>query len=60
MVWKESKELGVGKARSKSGKIMVVANYGNYQFYASKYEAASFLLKKEHDLRDHGYVPEGT
>ena len=31
MVWKESKELGVGRARSKSGKIMVVANYGNYE-----------------------------
>ncbi|XP_043220693.1 protein PRY1-like [Amphibalanus amphitrite] len=33
VVWKESKELGVGKARSKSGKIMVVANYdpaGNF------------------------------
>jgi len=33
VIWKTSKELGVGKARSKSGKIMVVANYdpaGNF------------------------------
>ncbi|XP_037079765.1 DNA topoisomerase 1-like isoform X2 [Pollicipes pollicipes] len=33
VIWKDSKELGIGKARSKSGKIMVVANYdpaGNF------------------------------
>ena len=27
MIWKESEELGVGRAKSKSGKIIVVANY---------------------------------
>lgn len=27
VIWKESKQLGVGKARSKSGKILVVCNY---------------------------------
>ena len=34
VVWKSSKELGVGKATSRSGRIYVVANYyppGNYQ-----------------------------
>jgi Cysteine-rich secretory protein family len=34
VVWKSSKELGVGKAKSRSGRIYVVANYyppGNYQ-----------------------------
>lgn len=27
VVWKGSREIGVGKARSKDGKILVVANY---------------------------------
>lgn len=33
IVWKETKELGIGSAKSKSGKLYVVANYyppGNY------------------------------
>ena len=33
VVWKNSKNLGIAKARSSSGKIIVVANYepaGNY------------------------------
>ena len=33
VVWKDSKHLGVGKARSSNGKIIVVANYdppGNF------------------------------
>lgn len=27
MVWQKSREFGVGKARSRSGKIIVVAHY---------------------------------
>ena len=33
MIWKESKELGMGMARSKNGRTLIVANYhprGNY------------------------------
>lgn len=33
MIWKESKELGMGFARSKNGRTIIVANYhprGNY------------------------------
>ncbi|KAL1117015.1 hypothetical protein AAG570_004343 [Ranatra chinensis] len=27
MIWRESKEVGVGRAKSRSGKVMIVANY---------------------------------
>jgi hypothetical protein len=33
MIWKDSQELGMGLARSKNGRVIVVANYnprGNY------------------------------
>ena len=33
MIWKNSKEVGIGKARDQNGKVIVVANYsppGNY------------------------------
>lgn len=39
IIWKDTKELGVGSAKSKSGKLYVVANYfppGNYNGQFSK------------------------
>jgi len=45
VVWKDSKLLGIAKARSKTGKILVVANYDPAGNFGGKYQENVFKAK---------------